>query len=355
MKKIAVTSFAVILILLIGFTYYYHSGKSKALTATLKSQAIPVQIVPVTTQDIPQTINALGSLIAANQVTISPEIAGKIAKVAIQAGQTVTKGDPLFQLDDAIQQAELNSVTANLNLLKVTYQRNQVLAKKGATSLQELDTAKANLLAQEAALSAKSVQVEKMLLRAPFSGKVGAPAVSVGQYVAVGDALITLVDQKHLQVSYSVPENVLAQLKIGQPVSIATSAFLHQTFNGKVIYIAPDIDPATRTISVRAKVDNPNEQLSPGLFVSVKQNLGVAQNALVVPQQAIVADISGPQVYVIRKGHAYLTAVKTGSSDHNRVQIIKGLQAGDHVVSVGQLRLKNGVAVAELATPVKGA
>ncbi len=342
MKRAILSIFVFLIIFVIGAIYYRLSATAP-LTPKLKLNSVDdVIVTKVKREPIVTEINALGSLIAFNQITISPEIAGKVAKIEFKPGEKIEKGQLLFQLDDAIQRAELQSVKANVLLNQTKYQREQLLAKRGATSLQELDNAKANFLALKATLSEKQVELNKMQLRAPFSGQIGAPLISKGQYVKVGEALVTLVNRKNLRVKYSVPENYLAQLHLKQKIELSTSSFPGKIFHGDVTYISPIIDPATRTITVRARVHNISESLSPGLFVVVKQQLGVIKNALVIPEEAVVSSLSGPTVYKIVKNKAMRMNVKLGARQNNKIEVLQGLQQSDNIVIAGQQRLKNG-------------
>ena len=219
------------------------------------------------------------------------------------------------------------------------------MLENDALSQQALDQAKEELAENKAKADEKELLVEKMRLKAPFAGTVGSRTVSVGQYVSVGQTLVTLVNINSLKVIYHVPEVYLSQLKLGQTVEITSDALPGEKFSGTVNYISPSIDVATRTVAVHATVPNDAQQLAPGMFVKVEQELSERQNALVVPAEALVATISGSKVYVAANGHAVETSVTVGVRWGDAVEILKGLDVKDNVIIAGQQKLHDGSAI----------
>lgn len=342
-KKISITVLMLAIVTAIVFAVYRQQQAPNSASAN--SQAVNVQLTAATLRDTPQEIDAIGSLIAKNKVAISPEIAGQVSQIMFKAGEIVQKGTPLIKLDDTINRAQYKAVQAELKLSQLHYNRVTQLAKKGLTSQQSVDQALADLRDKQSTVHVKHTELQKMILVAPFAGHIGVRNLSIGDYVAVGQALVNLVSDDQLTVSYNVPENELAKLKLGQRVLVSTSAFPGEQFTGNVSFISPTVDVDTRSIAVEAEVPNALHRLSPGLYVRVKQNLGDAEQSVVVPEEALVPTISGQIVYVVQKGKAVSTPVKVGVRFKHYAQILSGIKAGDRVVTAGQQKLKDGAAV----------
>ena len=270
------------------------------------------------------------------------EVDGQIAKVEFKNGQDVKAGKVLFQLDDSVAKAQFAAAEAKLRLSQENFIRNKKLLQNDALSQQALDQAKEELAENKAKADEKELLVRKMRLIAPFPGTIGSSTVSKGQYVSVGQTLVTLVNTNSLKVIYHVPEVYLSQLKLGQTVEITSDALPGEKFSGTVNYISPSIDVATRMVEVHATVPNDAQQLAPGMFVKVEQELSERQNALVVPAEALVATISGSKVYVAANDHAVETPVTVGVRWGDTVEITKGLKLNDRVVIAGQQKLHDG-------------
>lgn len=308
--------------------------------------ANPISIVVgnVTKKPIYEQVQTFGTLSAEKQVTISSEVAGKVSNVFYSDGQTVSKGDLLLQLDNTQAKADLISAQADLALAKRNYQRYEELSKYGGTTKQQLDKERADVNAKQATVQQDLNNLQKFTLTAPFSGRLGSFKVQRGDYVAVGDKIISVVNNSKLKVVYALPEDTFAQLKLGQQVIIIPSALSKQSFAGKVTYIAPSIDTSTGTISVQATLNNKKGKLSSGMFVNVRQIFSKS-DALVIPEESLQVDLSGTYVFVIKNGKAYKTAVTTGTHVDGYVEVTSGLSLSQTIVTEGQQKLSSGMAV----------
>jgi len=306
---------------------------------------VNVRVLKIFPVNIPKNINAFGSLFAKEKVDISPQISGQIKKVMFQYGETVQEGQPLYQLDDALYQAQLQEVKSDLAFNKMTYQRFLKLAKTGAISKQDLDKVKLDYQDAQSKFNVLSVELAKTEIKAPFSGVIGASQVDVGQYVNVGASLVSLVDKTNLIARFSVSEDDLSQISQNQIVTIQTESAPNRSFQGQVNYVSPSIDPNTRTVMVWANVPNPTNQLAPGLFVHVKLTIGDEKNALLIPQEALIPTVEGNNIFVIENGKAYQKPVMIGQRVGGDVVIQKELKSGDEVVIAGQEKLANGRSV----------
>lgn len=305
-----------------------------------------VDIEEVKSGNIPIEAQVIGTLVAAKNVQITPEIAGHVAKIFFQDGGVFVKqGTPLVQLDDTVDRAKLDSDKANLTYSEVDYHRKVLLGKQGAISEQAIDQALADLKTKKATVEESQVGVDKRLLVAPFDGVLGKFTISPGDYVTVGQKIVSLTDIMHLHVEYSVSEKYLSQLKLGQKVKIITSAYPQTVFTGAVTFISPTINNEDHTISLYAEVSNDQRLLTSGLFVNVTQELGLENNALIISASGLVPTIDGQEVYKIVDGKALAVPVTMGQRVQNSVQIMSGLSAGDKIVVAGQEKLKDGALV----------
>jgi membrane fusion protein (multidrug efflux system) len=325
----------VILVALILLWRHFHAAPTPAMPTVV------VQIAPVQTKLLQSNIKAIGTINAAS-VEVTPETAGHIASIAFNDGAVVKQGDTLIQLDDSILKAKLASMAAQYQFSLQSYSRLKKLASKGIVAQQALDEASADMKEKKAALDEASVTDAKMKLVAPFDGMVGQRKVNVGDYINPGQGVVTLTDTEHLRVEYNLPEKYLSAVQIGQTVKITTAAYPGKTFTGTITYISPTINPENRTIAVYAALAENHDRLASGLFVDVTQTLSQAKQALVVPARSLVPVLNGNQVYKVVDGKAVSVDVQIGTRTENTVEITHGLQAGDHVVTDGQIKLHNG-------------
>lgn len=340
LKKISIT-LGVLIVFGLGWMKFHHKS------SMLQPEAVVVEIEKVKQTSIPVTVHAVGSLVAAKNVQMAPETAGQVVKIFFQDGMFVKRGTPLIQLNDAEYKAKLDSAEASLTLNETTYQRMAKLANKDIISPQDLTKAFADFKASKAAVQESQVMLDKMLIVAPFDGVVGKSLVSPGDYVSAGQTLVSLTDTHHLHVEYTIPENYVALLKLGQTITVTASTFPGKSFVGHVAYIAPTINTQDRTISLYAEVPNDDQLLVSGLFVNVEQALGEQSNALLIPEKSLIATIDGQQVYTVLDGKAHSVAVTVGQRTASRVQVLQGLLANDFVVTAGQEKIHDGMSVKE--------
>jgi membrane fusion protein (multidrug efflux system) len=294
---------------------------------------------------MPQTITAVGSLRSDESVTLRPEVAGRISAISFKEGQPVAKGALLVRLDPAVLEAEAQQARANLILAKTKFNRAVDLAKSNFISGQAKDEAENNLKVAEASAQLAEAKLAKMDLRAPFSGVIGLRSVSIGDYVKEGADLVNLESIDPLKVDFRVPETYMRQVQVGQPLQIQLDALPGKTFEGKVFAVNPLIDAAGRAVVIRAMVRNPDTSLRPGMFARVRLITRDAQDALVLPEQALVPQGDQQFVYRVLDGKAVRTKVEVGQRRDAKVEILNGVAANDVVVTAGQLKLRDGAPV----------
>lgn len=309
------------------------------------TMALPVETAKVASIDLALDATAVGTLRSNESVVLRPETAGRIATINFRDGVPVGKGALLLSLDAATQSAEFEQARANLGLAQANQKRNQELFEKKFISQQSLDNTGAALKVQEAALALAQARLDKMRIKAPFSGVVGIRNVSVGDYVKEGQELINLEDIATLKVDFRLPESSLGQLKPGQVIEISADALPGQRFEAVLDAINPLVDTNGRAISCRARLSNADARLRPGMFVRVRLIFEKRSNVLLIPEQALVPDARTPYVFQVTDGKARRVVVKPGLRRNAQVEIVKGLSAGDEVVTAGQLKLRDGAPV----------
>ncbi len=322
-------------------------------------QAVTVEAVKVVRASLPQAITAVGSLRSDESVTLRPEVAGRIATIGFAEGQRVQKGAVLVRLDPTVNEAEVKQARANMTLAKSKYDRAVDLAKSNFISGQARDEAESNMKVAEAALAVAEAKLAKTEIRAPFSGIIGLRQVSLGDYVKEGADLVNLEAVDPLKVDFRVPEVYMKQVRAGQPIEIALDAIPGRTYAGRVFAINPLVDAAGRAIVIRAQVSNPDTSLRPGMFARVRLITEERQDALVLPEQALVPSGSEQFVFRVVDGKAQRARVEIGQRGDGRVEIRQGVGPEDVVVVAGQLKLREGVPVtlsgpAAPAAPVAG-
>jgi membrane fusion protein, multidrug efflux system len=309
------------------------------------SSAIAVEAVKVAVQPMPQSITAVGSLRSDESITVRPEVAGRISEILFREGERVARGATLIRLDPAINKAEVEQGRANLKLAKSKYDRAVDLAKSNFISGQARDEAENNLRVAEAGVQLAEARLAKMEIKAPFSGIIGLRVVSVGDYAKEGSDIVNLESIDPLKVDFRVPEVYLKQIQVGQTLHVSLDAIPGKTFEGKVFAVNPLVDAAGRAIVIRALVRNPDTSLRPGMFARVRLITRNLQDALAIPEQAIVPLGDDQYVFKVTDGRAIRVKVEVGQRRDGKVEIVKGLEPTDMVVTAGHLKIRDGVPV----------
>ena len=294
-------------------------------------------------------LQAVGSLVATQGILVTTEVAGKVSEIRFESGQQVEAGTLLLQLDDSIDRAELEGIVAERRLAELQFKRREELVEKKSISRSDYDEAQLRLENARAQLDTKQAQIAKKRITAPFSGLLGIRQVDLGEYLQPGAAIVPLQALDPLYVDYSLPERHLGLISVGQTVQIEVQAYAGETFTGRISALNPGIDPGTRSLRIRATLENPQSRLRPGMFAEVRTLLPQRPAVLTLPQTAITYNPYGDSVFVIEESETGTTVqrrqVETGGVRNGRVEIAQGLQAGERVVIAGQVKLRNGQAV----------
>lgn len=305
-----------------------------------------VDVVTVHAQSLPQSFETVGSLRAEESVSVKSEVPGKIDGIGFTDGEPVSRGQVLFQLDGALVRADLNEANANLQNSQRAYARAKELSAKQLIARADLDKAQAQLSVDQARAASARTRLDKTAIRAPFAGVAGLRKANDGDYVEAGQDLVDLVKLDTLELDLRAPEVVLSELRVGQEVVFGVDAFRDERFKATVAAIAPTVDAGGRSVSLRARFDNPEGKLRPGMSARVRIVLSNSASALVVPEQAIVPMGEQKNVYTVVQGKAKLVPVTLGERQPGVVQVTSGLKDGDVVITSGLQKIGDGAPVA---------
>jgi membrane fusion protein (multidrug efflux system) len=330
--------------LLVAGVFGQNGPRGAVAAEPLSAEVYIVRSMPFT-----QTLATVGTLRANESVTLVSEIARRLVKIHVEEGTEVAAGALLFKLDDSDLVAELGEIQARLKLANSIKNRVDNLLPRKAISQQEFDLSTAELNILEAQKNIKAVQLAKTEIRAPFAGRVGVRQISEGAFVSPTTPLITLQDLSRIKVDFPLPERYSGEVKNGQKFTF-TIAGNGQVFQGAVRVIEPGIDAATRSLLVRGECAMP-QGLLPGGFAEVTLILDGLAQGFMVPSQAIVPSPRGQGLYVIAGGKAKLQPVDIGMRTADQVQILRGVNEGDVVVTTNLLRIRPGLEVTAVKPP----
>jgi len=300
----------------------------------------------VAASSVTDVVDLVGQLEAEESVEIRSEVDGVIASVGFEEGQEVEAGQVLFRLRDDEQQARLHEAEADLALAADVHRRTAELAGRNITAAAQLDRARAELGAARARVELARVELDRTRIRAPFDGVLGDRRVSPGDRVTTETALVRLEAVARLQLAFVVPEVAVPLARVGREVALTTAPFPGEEFSGRVFFVAPSLDPATRRLLLKAWVPNPERRLRPGLFANVRLELGRREGALMVPEESVVYDPQGAYVWrVDDQDRAERVPVELGVQRSGRVEITRGLAPGDRIVSAGTHKVSQGTQV----------
>lgn len=331
-------------------------GKPSAPAPAAAGGPPPTQVVAaeVRVQPVTEKLSLVGTVAANEQVEIKAETDGTVMEVLFEEGQEVKKGALLLRLDERKLIASANEAEANYKLSLANFERARELQKDRLISQQEFDQASAMFQMTEAGLELKRQQLRDTKIYAPFDGIVSVRQVSPGQVIARNATLTYLIDLNPVNVEFNVPERFLSRVDVKQDIEIRVAAYPDRTFRGKVFFVSPYIDPGTRTALVKAEIPNETQMLKPGMFANLDLSLTLREQALVIPESAIVPSGERVSVFVIDDQQtAQVRPVKVGVRLEGAVEIIEGLKAGERVVAEGVQKVRPGGKVTPRSEGVK--
>ena len=349
----------VILFVFFGSLIAYHYVAEYMMKRYIKNFMMPtvtVNAMTVTPVGWQPTYSTVGSTAAVQGTNVSPIISGMVTQVRFNSGDMVKKDQVLIVMDTDILAAQLASAKAALAYNKVTYERYRTLYHQGVLSEQDFDQAHSNYLESLATVAQDAGQLEQKFILAPFAGRVGIRAVSLGQYLNAGTTVTNIQSIDPIYVNFQVPEQYLQSLYVGQPIDATIDTFPGVTFHGKISAFDAEVADNTKSITVQATLPNhnPKAMILPGMQANIDVILKGAGNVVAIPQEAINYSLYGNSVFVIQPGTnkkgqpdliANAVAVELGDQEGNLVQVTSGLKAGDNIVTDGLVKLQSGNAV----------
>lgn len=342
------------LVVVIGGIALVKVRQVRAIEARMAASKPPPASVSTTVARVSvwrRQFHAVGTLVAVQGVTVSNQLDGAVERIAFESGQRVKAGDLLVQQDVSSELAQLHGLLAQEDLAAVTLRRAIALRASGTNAQADLDAAKAQYRAAAAAVENERAVIAKKTIRAPFSGLLGIRQVDLGQFLPAGGSIVSLESLDPIYVDFTLPEQDVAELRVGQAVRMTVDAYPGAVFSGAVSALDSLVDPSTRNLRVRATVPNPGGRLVPGMFAQVDVIQPGEDRYLTLPQTAIVYNPYGDAVYVVERtagqgGAAAPVArqhfVTLGETRGDQVAVLKGIEPGDEVVTAGQLKLRNG-------------
>ena len=310
---------------------------------------VSVEVGRVEAATLADDAQAVGSLRSRQGVMLRPEVSGRVAAIGFLDGQRVKRGQMLVQLDDTLQQAQLKQAQAQASIARTNLQRNRELVLENFVSQSAVDQSAAALEVAEAQVALAKAQLERMRIVAPFDGVAGIRNINLGDYVKDGADLVNIEDLSQVLVDFRLPERFVARVKTGQVVEVSLDALPGQRFTGRIDALDSVIDANGRSLLVRARLDNPGGVLKSGLFARTRIVFSTRENALVVPEEALVPQggkqylfkvVGGPDGQVANRIEAMIGLRLPG-----KVEVLEGLVPGDRVVTAGQARLGRGESV----------
>jgi membrane fusion protein (multidrug efflux system) len=323
-----------------------------------------VEVDTVKTGRVVEIRESVGTVRAFESITVTARIAGTIKEIRFEEGQNVKAGDVLIQLDADERRAEIeqaiaeaNRANALKNEIAIKLDRAQALNKTGAGTGAQVDDLTAQVKSLDGSLASAQAQrkaaearLEELTIRAPFAGRVGTRSVSLGAYISPGTRVTSLDDLSRIRLDFAVPENLLGRLKAGQTVNATSAAYQGRVFTGIVSTIDTRVDQATRTIRLTAEFKNPDEALKPGMFLSVGLEVTTKEDAVLIPEEAIVSEGLRQIVYPVKDNKVERRVIRIGQRLNGKVEVLEGLQPGESIVVLGVQRVRAGAEV--IARPV---
>lgn len=297
---------------------------------------------------------AVGTLVAVRSVTLAAELIGAVREIAFENGALVSKGQLLIKQDTSTEEAQLEGALADQALAKQTLDRALRLRKEQVNTQVDIEAATARNIQTKANVDNLRATIAKKIIRAPFAGRVGIRQVELGQVLNAGNAIVSLQTVTPIYAEFQLPQQALADVKLGQKVSVKVDVFPDASWDGSITTINPEVDPSTRNVRMRATVENKDGRLTPGMFANVEVYADQSEKVLVVPATSILFAPYGDSVYVIEKSKdangkeqalAKQRFIRVGERRGDFAAITSGLKADELVVSNGAFKVRNGMPV----------
>lgn len=339
LRKLAITALIVI-ISAVGWRFYSDSQSNQR-----QRGATQVVLFNVQAKDIAESLEALGSARAAESVILTASVTEKVEAIHFQQGQFVNQGQILLTLADDEEQAQLNAAKVELAEQKREYKRIENLVKQKSVSASELDRLQSSIETAKARIAQVQATLKDRIIKAPFDGLLGLRNVSVGTLLKPGDEITTLDAVSELHMDFDLAEIYLPRIKVGQVLTARSVAYPERTFKGEIISLDSRVNPDTRSIKVRAKIDNLDRLLRPGMLLTLDV-IDNQRSALMLPEETVFMRANQHLVYKVADDLTVSEkSIKIGVRQNGQVEVIEGLEAGDNIIWQGLLKVKPGTKV----------
>lgn len=303
------------------------------------NSALSVEAYVVRPTVLNSSIDVAGSLLPFEETEIHPEVAGKVVMLSIKEGSVVRKGTVLARLFDGDLQAQLHKLDVQLEIAKKTRDRQNELLKIGGISQQDYDLSVLDVSTIQADMQVLQASINKTIIRAPFDGKIGFKNISIGAYVTPTTIVTTIRQINKLKLEFSVPEKYTPKIDLGNVINFSTESS-DKKYTAKIVATESGITQDNRSLKVHAIVENTDKNITAGSFAKVNFDMGNDNNAVMIPTECIIPEARDKKVIVYHNGAAQFNTVTTGVRDSARVEILKGINIGDTVITTGLLNIK---------------
>lgn len=333
--------FLILLAILIIPKLQFLQAQDEESESDKKKDQVHVYTQVLRPESVSQQLTVSGSMIPANEVRLTSEAAGKITSLPLQEGQPVQKGELLVKINDNELQARLSKAQSQKKLLEQQVERNKKLLEKEGISQEEYDQKKTELASTKADIEHLKAQLDKTEIRAPFDGVVGLKYVSEGSYVSPNSQIATLRQVQPLKIDFSVPGKYAQSIVEGQSIQFTVNG-IDSARQARIYAIESAIETSTRTLQIRAIFDNKNRQILPGNFAEIDLTLASEDGVLMVPTEAVISELQGKKVFIYRNGKSMPQQIQTGQRKADRIEVTKGLNKGDTLITRGIQKVRPG-------------
>lgn len=307
--------------------------------------AVPIEVAEARRDTVIDAIEATGGIEAVQSIELRPDVDGRISEILVREGALVAKGAALFRIDDAERRAEVERARAERDLARQALERTRELITLKASSQADLERAEATARSTQASLDLLTIRLDRSIVRAPFAGVVGQRFVSIGDFVTSATRLAALQTVSPQRAALQVPERFYRDLKMGQKVAFRVAALPGKDFIGTVEFVDPSVQLPARTVTVKALVPNPRNELHPGMFIEAKLATAVRTAATVIPEDAVLPSAGKMYAFVVKDGKAERREIVLGVRTPGYVEVTSGILVGEQVAVSGLERLSDGAAV----------
>jgi membrane fusion protein (multidrug efflux system) len=308
-------------------------------------QPLPVNVIQLKKETLSNQLQVSGTILPNESVDLKPEISGLVTRINFKEGQYVTKGTPLVYLNDDELQAQFQRLQYTQKLFQTQENRQKQLLAREAISQEEYDIVLNQYNTALSDIKLVEAQLQKTVVRAPFNGILGLRMISEGSVINSSNVIVSIVNIDPIKIEFSIPERYSAQVSVGSPIFFSSESSSEEV-QGRVYAFEPQIDPATRTLKLRAESPNKSGKYLPGMFVKIRFVLEVKEDALMVPAEAVIPELSGYKVFVVgADGKAEQRIIEIGTRTDTHVQILSGLSEGDQVLTTGVMQVRQGMPI----------